>query len=121
MTNIVLFAVTVAVYFGVWVALVKPQPLKRHIGALALIAFLAMPFSINGNVFTLLGNATGDKNVYSLLSFYQQAGNDAVSIVGIVAYQEGGKSAKSKASVAIYQKVGEKSQAFAVWSTLTRD
>jgi len=56
--------------------------------ALLILTVLCAPININDNVITVIGNATSPKNVFSLCSFYQQAGEDAVTTFGLTGYQE---------------------------------
>lgn len=114
MENLWLFGSTVALYSGI-VLLVwrhklgSPIPARKTFKALGLIALLAMPININGYVFTIAGNAVGEKGVFSLFSLYQktpgtafvvfplftwqEAGNDAGAFVGIVGNQKAGNMA----------------------------
>ena len=130
MTNMVLFEVTVIFYFLVWTVSTSLgprviKPLRQEFKGLAVIALLCLPLSINGNVFTVLGNAKSDKSIFSLFSIYQKAERDAVSVfgslaqfagndagvlVGIVGWQEAGNNAILGIGLAGYQKA-EKSSA----------
>lgn len=80
MNNIELFVATTAVYFIIWklsqIFSLDPDviSLQRIFRELAIIALLCLPLNINGNVFTVLGNAESPKNAYSVFSLYQKAG-----------------------------------------------
>ena len=97
---------------------------------------LALPIDIGGNVFTIAGNAVAEKNIYSLFSVYQQAGQDAVTGLGLAyqragqnavtglglaIYQKAGRGARVPISIALYQRVGEKTRAFGAFLSLTKD
>ena len=149
MENILLFLLTVAVYSTV-ICWFFRNDWTRYIKRLAFVALLALPINIGGNVFTIAGNAVAEKNIYSLFSFYQragqnastgcgltyqqarqnamtifglayqQAGQDAVTGIGLT-YQKAGSSARVPISIAIYQRVGEKTRAFGAFSSLTKN
>ena len=102
MENIWLFLGTVAVYFGIWRLFDKPNGISQYLTRIGLIMALSVPLNINGNVFTVIGNAVSEKSVYAIASLYQHAGNDALTWIGITGYQ----------------RAGEKSRAFGVWSEL---
>ena len=154
MENIFLFVLTVVTYFSVWNFIKftsKPDGVAKYLKRIALIALLALPININGNVYTVAGNATAKENVISLFSLYQragknaitilgpsyqQAGQDAVTIIGLsyqragedavtgvgfMAYQQASYMAKVPIAIALYQRVGEKTRSFAAFSKLTSD
>lgn len=77
--------------------------LRKHAGYLGIIVLLALPVNINGYVFSIAGNAVGERGVYSLASFYQKSGGDAFSVLGF-GYQEATKDALVIAGISIYQK-----------------
>ncbi len=52
-----------------------------------MATFIALPINIGGNVFTIAGNAVAEKNVYSIFSVYQKAGQNAVTLIGLAPYQ----------------------------------
>lgn len=93
MKNIALFFVTVFGYFGLWWYLGgAPEETSGYLLRIGVLALLSAPFNISGTVWTVLGNAESEKNIYSLFSFYQRAGQDAVTIFGL-SYQEAGRNA----------------------------
>lgn len=93
MTNIILFAVTTGAYAFILFAFLdlftsvdlRAKPFGYFAKRLALVALLCLPLNINGNVFTMLGNAQSDKNTLSLFSVYQKAERDTVSLFGSIA------------------------------------
>lgn len=100
MTNIWLFLATVVAYASAvslywWIkeggiysffeAFAETWSVKRF----AILLLLCIPFNIYGNVFTVLGNAVSEKDMYSILSFYQKAGGDTASLLSLGGYQEG--------------------------------
>ena len=139
MENILLFAVTLTLYslvMGCVIMTLNKFSWARFIKGTALMALLALPFNIGGNVFTIAGNATAEKSVYSLFSLYQQAGQDAVTGIGLAyqqakqdavtgiglaVYQKAERKAYVPLAIALYQRVGEKKRAFGAFSSLTKD
>lgn len=114
MENIVIFLGTVALYLTAIVcvdSLYFNKPIwnyswKRCAKMLALVALLTLPLNINGNVFTIAGNATAEKSVYSIFSFYQSAGQDVLTIFGLAGYQQAGQDAETTIGLAGYQNAG---------------
>lgn len=130
MTNLILFVVTTLAYWVLYQIFydsyntVVTEPLllgKRAFKHLGIFALLCLPFNINGNAFTVLGNvhSTGVKNAYSVFSIYQNAENTAFSLVpifqkaGHVAgsifgplYQKAGDAALTGLSISLYQEAG---------------
>lgn len=93
MKNIALFFVTVLCYFIFWWGFGgAPEGTSEYLLRIGVLALLSAPFNIGGNVWTVFGNAESEKNIYSLFSFYQRAGQDAVTILGL-SYQEAGRNA----------------------------
>ncbi len=89
MKNMFLFAVTVLGYFGVWRYLGgMPESESEYVFRLGMLALLCAPFNINGNVWTVLGNATSPRSVYSIFSFYQYAKKNAGMIFSFLSYQK---------------------------------
>lgn len=112
MENIWLFVLTVVAYSLVWFIIVEHSWKPRYIllthwvKRVAVVALLVLPLNINGNVFTIAGNATAEKNVYSILSFYQRAEQDAVILFGLAGYQKAGQDAETLIGLAGYQQAG---------------
>ena len=107
MENIILFLETFLGYsmiwwFWFWPNATETQRLRNTPKALAIIALLSFPLNINGNVFTVLGNAESSKSIYSVFSPYQKAGGDAHSVLGSF-FQKAGNDAYVYAGVAGYQ------------------
>src|SRR3989338_6635158 len=121
MDNIWFFLITVSVYsaiaisFGDYIRV----SLKKFFKVIVTAMLLALPIDIGGNVFTIAGNAVAEKNIYSLFSVYQQAGQDAVTGLGLEIYQKAGRGARVPISIALYQRVGEKTRAFGAFLSLT--
>ena len=107
MENILLFAITAGTYSFVWFFFTDPAHWTKHIKRIALIALLVLPLNINGNVFTIAGNATAEKSVYSVLSLYQRAEQDAVTLFGLAGYQQAGHSAETGIGLVVYQQAGQ--------------
>ena len=107
MENILLFVATVTIYSLVMGCLILNFNFSwtRFIKKTALIALLVLPINIGGNVFTIAGNATAEKSVYSLFSLYQKAGRDAMTFAGL-AYQQAGQDAFTVIGLT-YQKAGQ--------------
>lgn len=95
MENITLFVITVFAYYVVWFLWESRErwteriALSKEVKRIALVMLLALPININGDVFTIAGNAVAEKSVLSLFSVYQWAGNNALSLVNI-GYQKSG-------------------------------
>lgn len=121
MENILLFVLTVFLCSMVWYAVCAPALWVGHIKRVALIALLDLPVNIDGNVFTIAGNATAEKSVYSIFSLYQKAGQDAVTLVGLAGYQQAETKAYVPVAIALYQRTGKKTRAFGAFSTLSKD
>jgi len=131
MTNLLLFAVTVALYMALWHWLEKPQGYKEAAKRLAPLALLCLPFNINGNVITVLGNAKAEKSIFSVFSLYQNASNVAVAV--LAGYQNASENAVAVlagyqnasnvavAGLALYQKVSGKERSFGAFSELKAD
>ncbi len=124
MENLLLFVSTTVVYFTVWLALSHFKETKKLAKDLAIIALLCLPLNINGNVFTVIGNASSSKSVYSVFSLYQRAdkdagnllgglyqkaGHDAVVLFGFQGYQEAGNDSVLGFGLSGYQKAGNES------------
>lgn len=93
MKNIALFFLTVFCYFIFWWDLGGvPEGTSEYLLRIGILALLSAPFNIGGDVWTVFGNAESEKNMYSLFSFYQRAGQNAVTIFGL-SYQEAGRNA----------------------------
>lgn len=106
MTNLVLFCATFVVYFVVSCLLSQPggaeEKEKEKESALFIVmnyakragwvALLCAPFTIMGNVVTVLGNAESQKGIISLCSVYQKAKGDATALV-FSGWQSAGENA----------------------------
>ncbi|MDO8676751.1 MAG: hypothetical protein Q7K16_03865 [Candidatus Azambacteria bacterium] len=103
MENILIFAVTAAVYYFVWFFFTDPVGWKKQINRIALVAFLTLPLNIDGNVFTVIGNATSEKNVYSLSSVYQKAEKDTFTLISLLGTQRAGQDAITIIGFSRYQ------------------
>lgn len=98
--NILLFFASVIGYFFLWglweiYRAYKGYPehtVKRNLLTLATIALLCIPFTINGNVYTVIGNARSENSIYSVFSAYQDAKKNAFAVFG-VGYIGGDKDA----------------------------
>lgn len=87
MTNLVLFAATIALYFGVYYLYLGKKPeVNRgtNLSILAWITLLSLPVNINGHVFTVFGNAVGEKGVYSIASLYQRASDNDGNVLALL-------------------------------------
>lgn len=107
MTNLVLFVVTTLVYWFVYEIYINYPINKKILQRLGITVLLCLPLNINGNVFTVLGNvdSQGVKNIYSVLSLYQSAENDAYSLLGSL-YQKAGRNAATMCVASAYQEAG---------------
>jgi len=99
MENLLLWFVSTATYFVVYLcyghyngtALLDSISLGKNMKYLAVIALLALPVNNNGHVFTVFGNAVGEKGVYSIAPFYQKSDGDVVAVLAPLTYQESSK------------------------------
>lgn len=105
MFNILLWVSTTSLYSWLWCLWQTPKSLGEYVWTVAIIAFLSIPFEINGSVWTVLGNARSKQNIFGLLSLYQVAEYSAFSILGSV-YQKAGVDAATVVGISIYQKAG---------------
>ncbi|OGM99226.1 MAG: hypothetical protein A2915_02850 [Candidatus Yanofskybacteria bacterium RIFCSPLOWO2_01_FULL_41_34] len=109
MQNIINFSLTTILHFIIWLIFsmrglhVKRKP--KYAKEFAIVALLCLPLNINGNVFTVLGNASSSNNIYSIFSLYQKADQDAFSLLGGI-YQEAGYDATTFLGFEVYQKAG---------------
>ena len=110
MTNLLLFVLTVAAYLATscMVDMLEHKNTTKHTVRTRLVwlAFLCVPFNINGHVFTVLGNATSEKNILSICSLYQKAGRDTINIFGLAGYQKAGRDTANIFGLVSYQKAG---------------
>lgn len=66
MENLWLFLATTVIYWVILCIFEDIGPFDIHVwGRLAIVALLCLPININGNIFTIFGNATG-KNVFAV-------------------------------------------------------
>jgi len=109
MGNTLLFIATVVIYSWVWFMTTEPSQgvfRAKTIKCVALVALLALPVNINGNVFTIAGNVTAEKSVYSVFSLYQKAEYTAVTVFGLAGYQKAGGIVVTGLGLAGYQEAG---------------
>lgn len=86
MENLLLWAIFVCLYLVVYEAYFVKKRNKMLRNAV-VIALLALPLNINGNVFTIIGNITdprGIKNMYSIFSLVQTAENNTYSVASVL-------------------------------------
>lgn len=106
--NIALWLVTTGAYFVFSVFIWKCVGLTAALKRLGLVALLCLPVNVNGYVFTVLGNAVGEKGVYSVCSVYQESEKGSVvSIVGLTAYQKAKRTALIIGGVVGFQQSDE--------------
>ncbi|MBI1998879.1 MAG: hypothetical protein HYS73_00910 [Parcubacteria group bacterium] len=122
MLNIWLFLVTATVYAWIgYISFLKVDSLQnfflqrtgRHAKVLGIAILLALPVNVGGYVWTIAGNASGEKGVYSLFSMYQHAekGN-TFSVLSFLGYQHAGNEAVTGFGVSGYQHAGENALTF---------
>lgn len=140
MFNILLLILSVVVYAWIWQGLalanrrfvrdlaaqmfstaIKRDPEKEfsyypHLRGFGrrifIMTLLCMPINIGGSIFTVLGNAQSEKNIYAILSLYQNAKEDAVSLVNLGGYQKAGGVAMTLLGASSYQE-GQQTLLFA--------
>lgn len=111
MKNIVLFVITVLGYLSLCLFLKDYWGYLGSFGAWEYVAIigtlmlLCAPFNIDGNVWTVLGNAESEGSIFSFFSLYQRAKQDAVTIFGL-SYQKAGRSADTGIGASV-QNAGE--------------
>ena len=104
MENLWLYLCSVVVYFLVWLLIVfynfcydrkvSPFVFAKWRKTLGIIALLCIPFNFGGYVFTVMGNAVGEKAVYSIFSVYQNSPNgNTVAVFGLPIIQKSGNEA----------------------------
>ena len=106
MENILLFGTTVVVYSMVWFMVEGREYVTcwgKALKRVVFIAFLVLPINIKGNVFTVAGNVTAEKSVYSVFSLYQKAEGTAVTAFSLAGYQKAGQHALVGLGLAGYQ------------------
>lgn len=101
--NIMLFIVTVAVYWTIWFFI---DPIGDLAMRTWLLALLCAPFNIGGNIWTIAGNAESETSVFAIVSFYQRAGDNATTMLGLTGYQNAGKTAFTVFGFVGYQSAG---------------
>lgn len=108
MDNTLLFAVTVVAYSVIWALFDaitdEPIPFRQGLTVkrMAWMMILCLPVNINGNLFTVIGNAKSSRDIYSVGSLYQKATGDAVTMLG-AGYQRAGRDAINTMGLAGYQ------------------
>ena len=80
---------------------------RQYVAGLGIAALLTLPVNVNGHVFTLFGNATGEKGVYSISSLYQRSDGNVISLIGLTGYQKAGQNAVAILGIAGYQEAGQ--------------
>lgn len=73
---------------------------------------LCIPFNYNGDIYTVLGNAKSENNIYSVMSFYQNAKGEAFSFFSIAGYQKA-KTCSAGFSVLSFKEAENSSFSFA--------
>lgn len=131
MTNLALFCATFVVYFIVSCLLVKPgatdekQPFLcmaiNYLKRAGWVALLCAPFTIMGNVVTVLGNVESQKGIISLCSIYQKAKGDATALVFSGWQSAGGNAVTGVFSVAQVAGKDSVSGIFAMYQSAGRD
>lgn len=106
MENLWLWLCSIVLYWVVYEMLIRgAKPFDWSMAkSLGVIAFLTLPFNINGNVFTVFGNAVGEKDVFSVASFYQKANGTTITLIAPLTYQDAGDAAVSGVGVPSFQK-----------------
>ncbi len=105
MKNILLWIATTIAYFLLLCAVGGSTVSGHLVLTLTVVALLCAPFNINGNIFTVLGNAESEKNNFSLVSIYQKAGKSAFALTNL--FQEAGKNAWIITGLCISQKASQ--------------
>jgi len=123
MENLWLYLGSVVVYFLVWLLIVfynfcydrkvSPFVFAKWRKTLGIIALLCIPFNFGGYVFTVMGNAVGEKAVYSIFSVYQNSPNgNTVAVFGLPIIQKAENGAFVLVGIA-NQKSGNDAAVFA--------
>jgi hypothetical protein len=117
-------ALSVIIYSALWETLRKNTAgFKINARRTAILIALCLPLNIGGDVYTVMGGSISDQNSYSLISFYQVAKQDAISIlsplmvdqragrnaivvVGLTAHQNAGRNAATLIGITGYQEAG---------------
>lgn len=103
MINLYLFVGSVVFYYVVLCIVIKGK-LNKFLGlkTLVVLVLLCLPFNFNDYVVTVIGNAEGEKGVYSILSLYQGSKNgNTFTLLGIPIYQKAGKQASTVIGIPI--------------------
>lgn len=110
MENIALWISTVIIYLSVWLEVSRmnnhewPKSKRSILKILALLAVLCLPINVGGSdIFTIAGNASSSGSVYSIASLYQNAGKDAVSLLGLLTCQKAGRNSVIVLGVSVCQ------------------
>ena len=118
--NLLLFIPSLIICFGISCAIFKaPTTCLKMARRLLIIVLLVMPFNINGTVVTVFGSAENEGDIYSVASLIQMSGGNAHSLASVVqnakddaislfftADQDAGKNAVTLVGLAISQKAG---------------
>lgn len=125
MKNLVLFVVTVTGYFGAWWYIGgAPEGASDYALRLGILALLSAPWNINGNIWTIIGNAESEESIFALFSFYQKAENDTLAVFGLLLYQDAGEDAYLVMGVSIWQSAVKDALVFigsVLWQKASRD
>lgn len=131
MENLVLFITTFVVYFVVSCLLSRPdgtdekQPVlftvMNYAKRAGWVALLCAPFTIMGNVVTVLGNVESQKDIISLCSIYQKAKGNATALIFSGWQSTGGNAVTGVFSVAQVADKDAVSGIFAMYQSAGRD
>lgn len=108
MENLIIFAVTLVLYSALSLLLFRPKDPKSLLKRVLFFAVLCIPFNIDGDIYTVIGNGISPTgSIYSLSSVYQSAKKDAVIITGVPIYQNAGRNVIMLFGLSGYQNAGK--------------
>lgn len=85
MDNMVFYFLGTGIYWTTYQVFVVGNS-KKSLRNLAVIALLALPLNVNGNVYTVIGNTIDDRginNMYSAFSMIQTTENNTASLISL--------------------------------------
>lgn len=126
--NLALFIVNTTILLIAYESTTYPASWSKSLKHLTIVALLSLPVNINDNIYTIFGSAVSDQDVCSVFSIfqsaernafaglgsiYQEAKNNAATIVGLSVYQHAGNHACLLGGISVVQ-ISEKHAAIAV-------
>lgn len=118
--NFWIFLITVLIYATAWSIVCDPLSdldCRKFFKRIVILVPLCIPFNINGDVYTVFGNAASPRDIFTAASFYQEAPGKAGTFFNL-GYQAAGRDAA--AFFSLYQKEDEEVRMFVFWDLVKK-